>query len=236
MTRRLFYLNAFLLLIAIVLGMRLRMLWTDAREREEIIRVNARRILQYRSLPPPPQILAVNATTYSDVATRMLFAKDRSPLVIEPPPPPPPPKPPQPAFPKSNGVMMFGEPRIILTARGDGQKIYKFGDKVGDWEIVKFDTKTITLKWMDTEVTKDLAELVDLTPVATQVAAPAAAAASGAMVKGGGEQGKPADSLGNGTRSCAVGDNAPNGTIVDGMRKVVVANPFGMSCHWEPVK
>ncbi len=238
MTRRLFYLNALLLLVAIAFGMRLRMLWSDAREREAIVQLNERQRLVYKPQAPSPQVQAVNAMSYSDVAMRMLFSRDRNPVVVDPPPPPPPPKPPQPPFPKSNGVMMFGEPRVILTARGtEGQKIYKFGDKVGDWEIVKFDAKTITLKWMDTEVTKDLSDLVDLNPVAAPVQA-AAPAASGVAVKGGdtGGPAKPADSLGNGTRSCAPGDTSPNGTVVDGMKKVIVANPFGVSCHWEPVK
>ena len=243
MTRRLFYLNALLLLVAVVLGMRLRMLWTDAREREEMVHLNARKRLVYTAQPPSPQVLAVNAMSYADVAMRMLFSRDRNPVVIDPPKPPPPPPPPQPPFPKSNGVMMFGEPRVILSTRGnEGQKIYKFGDKVGEWEIMKFDAKTITLKWMETEVTKDLADLVDNNPIAAPVQAAATASGGGsrATVLGGGDSGggagRPADSLGNGTRACAPGDTAPNGAIVDGMKKVVVANPFGVSCHWEPVK
>ena len=240
MTRRLFYLNALLLLIAVALGMRLRMLWLDAREREEMVHLNETSRLVYRPQAPPPQVQAVNAMNYSDVAMRMLFSRDRNPVVIDPPKPPPPPPPPTPPFPKSNGVMMFAEPRVILSARGgEGQKIYRFGDKVGEWEIVKFDAKTITLKWMDTEVTKDLADLVDNNPMAAVQATAAPAASSGVTVKGpesSGAPGRPADSLGNGTRACAPGDTAPNGQIVDGMKKVVVANPFGVSCHWEPVK
>ena len=241
MTRRLFYLNALLLLVALVFGMRLRMLWLDAREREEMVRLNERKRLTYTARPPTPQVQAVNAMTYTDVAMRMLFSRDRNPVVVDPPPPPPPPKPPQPPLPKSNGVMMFGEPRVILTARGgDQQKIYKFGDKVGDWEIVKFDAKTITLKWMDTELTKELSDLVDLAPMAAPVQQAAApASAGGVSVKGGGDTGgpgKPGLALGNGTNSCAPGDTSASGAVVDGMKKVVVANPFGVSCHWEPTK
>jgi hypothetical protein len=241
MTRRLFYLNAFLLLASLLLGIRLRMLWLDAREREDIVRLNDINRLKYRELPPTAQVQAVNAMNYSDVAMRMLFSRDRNPtVVIEVAPAPPPP--PTPPFPKSNGVMMFSDPRIILTAHtGEGQKVYKFGDKVGDWEIVKFDSKTITLSWRDKEVTKDLADLVDNNPMAApvQTAAPAAAGGGGGVtVKGSGGDvaAKPAGDYGNGTRSCAPGDSSPNGTVVDGMKKVVVANPFGVSCHWEPAK
>lgn len=241
MTRRLFYLNAFLLLASLLLGIRLRMLWLDAREREEIVRLNDIERMKYRGAAPSPQVQAVNAMNYSDVAMRMLFSRDRNPTVVvevapEPPPPPTPP------FPKSNGVMMFSDPRIILTAHaGEGQKVYKFGDKVGDWEIVKFDSKTITLSWRDKEVTKDLADLVDNNPMAApvQTAAPAAGGGGGGVTvkgPGGDVPAKPAGDYGNGTRSCAPGDSSPNGTVVDGMKKVVVANPFGVSCHWEPVK
>jgi hypothetical protein len=239
MTRRLFYLNALLLVLAIGLGMRLRSLWFDAREREVIAQLNNDARLIYRPGPPSAQVQAVNATSYSDVAMRTLFSKDRNPTVIIEVPAPPP-DPPTPPFPKSNGVMMIGDPRVILSPHtGGGQKIYKFGDKVGDWEIVKFDSKTITLKWNDKEFTKELADLVDNNPIAAPVQASGPEASASATVKGSsasGAPGKPDLDLGNGTRSCAPGDNAPNGTIADGMKKVVVANPFGSSCHWEPAK
>jgi len=240
MTRRLFYLNALLLLAILLFGIRLRMLWLDAREREEMVRLNEIKRPVYRVQPPSPQVQAVNAMNYSDVAMRMLFSRDRNPtVVIEVPTPPPPP--PMPPFPKSNGVMMWIDPRIILTAHaGEGQKIYKFGDKVGDWEIVKFDSKTITLSWHDKEVTKELAELVDNNPIAAPVQTPAPSSGGGGGVKvvgsGGGTEAKPVGDYGNGTRACAPGDTSPNGTVVDGFKKVVVANPFGVSCHWEPVK
>ena len=240
MTRRLFYLNALLLLMAVGLGMRLRMLWTDARQREEMVRLNNERVLVYRPSPPSPQVQAVNATAYADVAMRTLFSKDRNPTVIVDVVPPPP-EPPTPPFPKSNGVMMFGGPedaRVILSApSGGGQKIYKFGDTVGDWEIVKFDSKSITLKWRDKEVTKDLADMVDNNPIAAPVnAAPAAGPLVTVNNSSSGGPTGPGTDYGNGTRSCSPGDSTPSGTIVDGMKKVVVSNPFGVSCHWEPTK
>jgi hypothetical protein len=239
MNRRLFYLNALLLLVSIGLGMRLRMLWQDAREREVMVRLNEINRPHYTPGRPSPQVQSVNAMNYSDVAMRMLFSRDRNPTVIEDVPPPKP-EPPAPPFPKSNGVMMWLDPRVILTAHpGDGQKIYKFGDKVGDWEIVKFDSKTITLKWNDKEITKDLADLIDNNPIAapTQANAPPSPVGAGATVKTSGDgASKPDIDLGNGTRACAPGDSAPNGQIVDGMKKIVIANPFGVSCHWEPVK
>jgi hypothetical protein len=132
--------------------------------------------------------------------------------------------------------MLFTDPRIILTARaGEGQKVYKFGDKVGEWQIVKFDSKTLTLSWHEKEVTKELAELVDNNPIAAPVqAAPPPVASTVTVLQN--APAKPSVDLGNSTKGCAPGDSSPNGTIADGMKKVIVAGPFGPSCHWEPVK
>jgi hypothetical protein len=235
MTRRLFYLNALLLLAAVALGLRLRALWDDARQREEMVRLNELIRPVYRAKPPAPQVQAVNSASYSDVAMKMLFSRDRNPTVIIDIPPPKP-EPPQPPFPKSNGVMLLGEPRILLTAKsGEGQKIYKIGDKVGEFEILAFDAKTIRLKWNDKEFQKDLADLVDLAP-ATQVAAappPAGSAVRGAGTPSTAEPDKtnPYQS----SRACDPGDNTPAGTIKDGMKVVRSVTPFGSGCRWVPV-
>jgi hypothetical protein len=233
MTRRLFYLNALLVVITIVFGLRLRMMAVDAGEREEVVRLDEVQRLHYSPQPPPPRVQAVNAVTYSDVAIRMLFSRDRNPVEIRPDELPPPPPPPPPPFPKANGVMMWGDrPLVILSTRGsEGQKIYKFGDKVGEWEIAKFDSKTITLKWMDKEFTKELADLVDNNSMAPAVQASPPPRTSDVR-----DIGHPEADLGNGTRSCVPSDPSPNGAIVNGMRKVSVASPFGNKCHWEPVK
>jgi hypothetical protein len=154
------------------------------------------------------------------------------------------PEEPWPPLPKSYGVMMIGDPKILMAVKGgDGQKIYKPGDKVGDFEIVKFDSHMITLRWHDKEVTKELADLVDNAPTAppAPLAAPgppSGGSSTGAKtLSGPSTAAKPGDDVfGNQTRACVAGDTSPNGTIQDGMKKVMVANPFGNSCHWEPVK
>jgi hypothetical protein len=35
---------------------------------------------------------------------------------------------------------------------------------------------------------------------------------------------------------CKTGDTTPNGTVVNGYKKVVVRGLMGESCHWEQVK
>ena len=202
MSRRLFYLNAVLVLISTALLLRLFSL--DSRRLRHVPASHG-----HVEAPGPDEVGSVNASSYIGVARRLLFSRDRNADVMAPPvkdilPPPPPPPP----FPRSYGVMTGDDPRVILSAAGstDGQRIYKFGDRVGGWQIVKFDSKSITLKFMDTEVTKGLSELVDTAPVVAQVQVPA-------------RQPEPAP--------------AP-GAIVDGMKKVCGA--FGPSCYWEPVK
>lgn len=241
MTRRLFYLNALLLVAAIALGLRLRLLWEEARQREEMVRLNEVKRPVYRAGAPTPQVQALNAMTYSDVAMRMLFSKDRnSTVIVEIPPAKP--DPPVPPFPSANGVMTWGGiPRIILTSKGgEGQRIYKPGDKVGDFELVSFDSRKVKFRWNDKDFEKTMEELTVAPQPGAAIAAPApSSGASGVVVAGTGSSSDPKSStvdFGNGTRSCAPGDTSPNGTVQGGMKKVIVQNPFGVSCHWEPVK
>jgi len=246
MNRRLFYLNALLLIGIAGFGTRLRMLWLDARQAEEMVRLNQLKGPVFKGAQPTPQVQAVNAMNYSDVAMRMLFSKDRNPTVIvEVKVEPPKPEEIVPPLPKSYGVMLIGSPKILMSAKGgDGQKIYKVGDKVGEFEILKFDSRMITLKFHDKEITKELSELVDntSTPAPAAVAGPPTASGAGAdtkarVVSTNDTPAKPGDDVfGNQTRACAAGDSSPNGTVQDGMKKVMVANPFGVSCHWEPTK
>ena len=166
--RQLFYVNVLLVLIAAWLGMRLVTL-----ESHRVARVSAIQGAPREDVPE--EVQSVRAASYAAVAQKMLFSRDRNADVVLPVPPPfvhltPPP--PMPPFPKSHGVMMNGNPRVILSTAAEGQKIYQAGDRIGGWEIVRFDSKTITLQWMDQEITKAFAELVDSTsiPVPVQVA------------------------------------------------------------------
>ena len=47
---------------------------------------------------------------------------------------------------------------------------------------------------------------------------------------------EPGVKLGDGLANCQANDPAPDGTIVNGMRKVVRQTPFGAACSWEAVK
>ena len=163
--RRLFYVNALLVVLAAWLGMRLVSLESHRAGHVMAIQGELREDV-------PDEVQSVKAASYAAVAQKMLFSRDRNADVLLAPVPmvhvmPPPPAPP---LPKLHGVMMMGgNPRVILSVGAEGQKIYGFGDRIGGWEIVKFDSKTISLKWMDKEITRDFAELVDSSPVPVPV-------------------------------------------------------------------
>lgn len=199
--RKLFYVNAFLVVLAAWLGLRLVTLESHRAGRVAAIHNELREDV-------PDEVQSVRATNYAAVAQKMLFSRDRNADVLFAPAPmvhvAPPPAPP---LPKSHGVMMLGgNPRVILSVGTESQKIYGFGDRIGGWEIVKFDSKTITLNWLDKEITRDFTELVDSSPVPVPVQ----------VVN------KPVESAA--------------GAVSDGMKKVCVASPFGNKCYWEPVK
>src|SRR5260221_6400477 len=114
MTRRLFYLNAALAVIALALGFRL----LNVPSRQKIWLVEASR--GYIASTASSPVSGVSAASYADVALRLLFSRDRNPTEIPPAPAPPPQDPPPPPFPKASGVMMVETPRVILTAAGEG--------------------------------------------------------------------------------------------------------------------
>ena len=138
MSRRLFYLNAVLLLAIIGATVELRSRWLDARNREEMMRLGKLLPLKYTPKPPIPGTRPASAIDYSLVSAQMLFSRDRNPNVpIEVQAPPP--EKPMPKLPKSYGLMLFGDkPRIFLGTGPNNQRSYVAGEKIGDFEIVNF--------------------------------------------------------------------------------------------------
>jgi hypothetical protein len=39
--------------------------------------------------------------------------------------------------------------------------------------------------------------------------------------------------IGNGRKACVAGETAPDGTVVQGLKKVSWETPFGKGCAWE---
>jgi hypothetical protein len=242
MKRRLLLLN--LLLIAAIAGA-VHLL----RQRAQEAKAHESQVLNHKiPVAPPPNIAPVPvpppvpATTYMDVATKVLFAKDRSPNpIIDPPKPVPEKK--MPPLPYAYGVMDFGGGPTVIMAEKSGAPHHGFhvGDKVGEFKLVAVSGRELTLEWDGKEVKKKLEDLEDKNAAATaQVAATTQVAANAAPPPPKEPElpaePKPGKDTGGGFKACRAGDTAPNGTVADGYRKVVTVSPFGQHCTWEAIK
>lgn len=251
MRGRLFLIN--LLLLACIAGaaMELKKLLDETRKREEMVRANSPKLPAAKAVAASPNVEKTTPANYLDIATRLLFSRDRNP-VVEPPPPPAPPQ--IPPFPLAYGVLMIGDPPTVMLseAKGKPQKGYRPGDRVGEFKIVAVTGADVTFEWQGQKFTKTLGELADKEAAKLLAAAPAQAAAESAPASSPVAVAAPAvTSLGGGSgpekqgpgqvvtptmKQCQPGDTTPDGTIVDGYRKINTATPFGFQCRWEKVQ
>ena len=222
------------------LSWQLRQDWLEARAREQAV-------LQQRvkALPPPPVTASkpaepVTAASYSDIAQKMLFTKDRNPTVVVDVVPPPPPKP-MPSLPVLYGVMnlMDGTTAIMSEKSGTQHLGVRLGDKVGEFKLVAVSGREITLEWEGKTVTKEIDEMIDRASIAqpsnssaTTPRAESRPAATQPQPRG---EAAPGTDIGNKLHACQPGDNSPPGTVSGGYRKVVSTSPFGETCRWEPI-
>lgn len=158
MNRRMVLLNLALLVLVGALGWVLRANWLEAQSRERA--VLRRRVLPKAVLAPPsiPGVQAAAPAEYIDVANKMLFSKDRNPVVVVEPPKPAP-EPVMPALPGYSGQMSIGEPVIFLSVAKDVQHSYHAGDQVGDFKLTSFDQDNIVLDWNGKTVERKLEDL-----------------------------------------------------------------------------
>jgi hypothetical protein len=205
--------------------------------------------LQHKIVPvPPPQFpaqpspKAVMATGYAEVAQKMLWSKDRNPVVpVEPPPAPPPPKP-MPALPVYHGQLNIGDGAglfaILAVSNTAPHQAIHVGESIGEFKLVGVNREGIDFEWEGKTVHKSLYEVTDHSgaqQAQAEAPHPVAVAAPRPVV-----QEKPlgpgADTGGReGIRICQPGDTNPAGVVVDGYRKVLRPSPFGNYCYWEPV-
>jgi hypothetical protein len=172
-----------------------------------------------------------------------LFSRDRNSQVIVDPPAPVP-EPVVPPFPVARGLMLWEgvPPTVVLSERvGGEQKSYHPGDTIGEWKIVSVDSRYLVLGWNGKEFKKRLDEILDKSNLVAEVApapaaTPAAPVAPASTNLSNNAKTGPGLDLGNNTKGCIPGDPSPSGTVVDGMRKVVTATPFGSGCQWVSAK
>ena len=236
-------LNLLLVAVLALLAVQIRREWRSAQTRERAFLGKPLNLTPARPLVPFVKPSPLMASNYAAVAEKNLFSQDRNSNVIVDPPPPVQEKP-LPAFPVARGVMLWDgmPPTVVLSEKSGGeQRGYHPGDTVGEWTIVSIDNQFVTFEWDGKQFQKRLDELLDKTLVASEApaAAPAAAATPTNLTpppavqslspKGAG----PGLDIGGNMRGCVAGDSSPAGTIVDGMKKVVSATPFGSVCRWE---
>ena len=240
MKGRLWIYNVILLGLVALCASVLRQGWDEGRAREEKLLKAMVPVAPSPVLTPLQPVGATLATTYVEVAQKMLFSKDRNPNVILDPPPPPPPPPVMPPLPVAYGIMNLGAgPTAILAEKpGAKSKVYAPGERIGPFKIVAMNNQEILFDWDGKPVKRRLEELVDRTartPAPVEAAAAPAAAPSQATSLSTLKSG-PGATMTEDTKACVAGDTSAPGTVQDGMRKVVTKTPFGDSCRWEKVK
>ncbi len=244
MSGKLRLLDLALLVLAGLLYWHLRGEWIDSHARDLALLNSSLPATHVAKPAPLDKVDAVTAADYADVATKDLFSKDRNPNVIVDPPPPPPVKP-QPPFPVAHGVMIWDgvPPTIVLSEKAGGpQKGYRPGDTIGPWTIVSVDSSYADFEWDGKEFKKRIDELIDRTPIAQAAPPPASAATpatpvpAAAKTLSNASHAGPGIDVGANIKACYSDDTSPDGTVVDGMKKIVTATPFGSSCRWEQSK
>ena len=252
MNRKILFLDLVLLALAGWLSWALRLKWIELHQHEHTVLQLAPDV-QKRLMPPPPvpMFKAPAGAEYNDAVQRTLFAQDRNPNVILPPPPPPPAPPPMPELPAYYGIMAIGDPVVLLSLPRQGQKKYHAGEKVGPFKLVSFSREKITFDWDGKIVERKPEELKEKEPAQQVIAAPPqvqqqpgnANTNAGGVTSIGGSNSSSAPKVseklgrdvGGGFRTCVAGDTTPPGTIIDGYKKKVTTNMFGTTCTWELV-
>jgi hypothetical protein len=234
--KKLHLLELLLVVLNVLVVVRVRDKWLDARKRERV--VLGQRLTQ---LPPPPYsplpvVQPLSAADYVVIVQKDVLSPDRNPTVVVEVVAPKP----MPALPVFYGLMNLpgDSPMAIMTAKsGDLERGVRFGEKVGEFTLVAANRDEVVLDWEGTEIRKKTSELApkgaaSYAPAAdsARTVAPAPARQQAAV-----EAGPGSIDMGKGWRNCQPGDSSPNGTVRDGMKKVLRSMPMGISCHWEPV-
>jgi hypothetical protein len=243
LNRKLLLLNTVLIAAAVVVGMRARERWQEAKAREQAILRQTPKPLPPPPFAPLPEAEPVQPATYADIAQQMLFSKDRNPVVVIEKPAPPPPKP-MPALPVVFGVMNIDGPTAILAEKSGAQpRELRPGQVMGEFKLLAVNGQQIVFEWDGKRVERKIDDLVYRDPSEKSeaprsqgsVAAPLQASAPPPRAQVAAPS-EPGVDVGGGVKACQPGDPSPAGTIAGGMRKVVTASPFGNVCRWEPVQ
>jgi hypothetical protein len=238
--RKLILLNLMLAALTAVAAWQLRVRWLAAKKHENEVlglKVPAAPAPPYNALqsvqPPVP-------AQYIDIANKVLFNRERNPnVLVEVAPPPPPP--PMPALPVIRGVLYIDGPTAIMSEKAGGsQKEVRPGEQIGEFKLLAVNTEEVVLEWNGEQVRRRVSELRDRSeaappPAAASTPQPAVQLNKPAVIQ---KTTGPGVDMGAGRKACSPGDaaNTPDGTVVDGLKKVSWDTPFGKGCAWEAAK
>jgi hypothetical protein len=252
-------LNLTIALAVVAAGAKIREEWLIYKERKEGLKWQAADVKPKTPAPTaaaaPSAAPAVTPANYIDVAQRVLFFRDRnSQVIVEQPVKVVKPLPPLPIL---LGTMNIGDgPTLIMAEKPNARpKGIHVGETIGSFKLAALESDSLVLEWEEGTVRKRFDELVAkpasggesgsssaasageqsrtgvVNPAIPAPAAQAPKTAAPAATSSG-----PGAEVGSGLRACVAGDTSPAGTVVDGMRKVVSATPFGNSCRWETAR
>jgi len=226
------------------------MVW-EARARmhaaDEVRRVEVEK--RVKATPPPaiapaPKPDAPPAIRYEDVAKKNLFSSDRNDDIVVDAPKVEAPKP-MPPIPVVYGVMTLpsGTKASMAERAGEGTRMVHVGDKIGEFEIAALDARNVTFEWNGKKIERKIDDLIDRSN--HQVAAGTAGPASPAVAGPAAAVPPPPQPVNNHptaanigveltptAHACQPGDTSPNGSVVDGYKKVMTQSIFGMVCRW----
>jgi hypothetical protein len=192
---------------------------------------------------PPPQFTPLSTAPpvlsagYSEIAQKLLFDRSRNSTVVVEVAPPPPPKP-VPPLPVYHGMMNIGDgPAAILSVNASSAQMEIHpGETIGPFKLVDVNTQEIALEWDGKIIRKTVDEILDRATrqVVADANTPGPAAPPPPVVQVVKAPLGPGEDTGRGYKVCIPNDSTPDGSIVDGYRKVSIATPFGNACRWDP--
>jgi hypothetical protein len=235
---RLLLLNLVLAAVTAAAGWRLREEWLRDRQHSNSVLQRKAKVPAAPAIVPQPAAQPFVSVTYSDVAQKDLFAKDRNPnVVVEPVAVKV--KPPWPPMPLLYGVMGLpsGMTAMLAEKRDAPTRAIKAGEMVGAMKLVALNTRVLTFEFDGERKEKAVDELVfrgapEVAAAPAGPANPANGAAAQAARNAPAPTPKPGTEIGAQMKACQPGDVSPAGTVVEGYKKVVEQTPFGPACRW----
>jgi hypothetical protein len=253
LNRKLLILNIALGAGVIYTGIELHSAWVAAKERQAKMPGPAPKAASVPPIPALKKEPAVVPSGYADVAVHDLFDASRNPSIpVDPPPPAPPPRDPPP-LPSFHGMMDLGDPQgpVALITENDapGHEEVHAGEMIGEFKLVAFNRKEMTLDWQG----RTLHKLLNDGGSAAAKAKPAPAGGPEPLPLNGVVPGQapqqsvyddpkpqtrelgPGPQMTDSVKACQAGDSSAVGSVSDGFRKEINNSPMGPQCLWRAV-